>query len=87
MCSSVITREAEDVLFLHQRVRLVSGFCVSTKVIATRREKLGKLGIFQSVYPKQSYMDYMFQLLNSSWNKGNQLNDSYSSGIRGVILN
>lgn len=47
-------------LLLYQRVRFLSGCCVSTKVIAARREKLGKPGIFQSVYPKQSYMDDVF---------------------------
>lgn len=72
-------------LLLYQRVRFISGCCVSTKVIAARRETLGKPGIFQSVYPKRSCMDGV-SLLNCSWYKRNQLNDSGILDIRGAIL-
>lgn len=48
-------------LLLYQRVRFVSDCCVSTKVIAAIREKLGTAGIFHSVYPKQSYIDDVFR--------------------------
>jgi len=73
------------VLLLYERVRFISGCCVSTKVIAARREKLEKPGIVQSVYPKQLY-GLCVSLLNCSWNKGNQLNDSCILDIRGAIL-
>lgn len=58
MREDVLTREAEDAFAFIPEVRFVSGYRVSTKVTAARREKF--LEPSQSVYPKQSFVDNVF---------------------------